>query len=82
MVIELHEIDLIINLITDIINKLKNITHIYTNNNSYYSADIESLRTQFHTGIYNKIGLDFRKISVLNDYITEFMEQYGRRQSE
>jgi hypothetical protein len=46
MVIEFHEIDVMIDLFTDIINKLKDkfyITHIHANNASFYSVDIDNL---------------------------------------
>jgi hypothetical protein len=46
MVIEFHDIDIMINLFTSIIDKLKGkfyITHIHANNNSYYSKTIDNL---------------------------------------
>jgi hypothetical protein len=91
MVIEFHDIDIMINVFTDFIKKLKDnfyITHIHANNNSSYSAIIESLIVYeisfinknvinkspkyFQTGIYNKNNLDFRNIRELDDYLIEF----------
>lgn len=46
MVIEFHDIDIMINVFTDFIKKLKDnfyITHIHANNNSSYSALIDNL---------------------------------------
>jgi len=91
MVIEFHDIDIMIDLFTDIINKLKDkfyITHIHANNNSFYSVNIDNLvlyeitfinkflvtnePKYFQNGIYNKVGLDFRNIRELDDFVVEY----------
>jgi hypothetical protein len=91
MVIEFHDIDIMIDLFTDIINKLKDkfyITHIHANNISHYSVEIDNLviyeitfinkflvtkePKYFQNGIYNKVGLDFRNIRELDDFIIEY----------